>query len=312
MIDDEVVLVWLARETGVLDALLSSADTPAQVSRETGVPERTARILTRSLAREGFFDRVDGGYEPTNRALGFLTRTDPRSVGSLPHRADLLDRYLSVADAVADGNPELPSAPEHWTANRLGAVAATDAATVRALVTSAVRATPDAERVIDVGGAPGTFAREFVDRGYEVTLCAESQAAERSRAFLASEPVQVVERSIPPEDPLPGADLAFVPDLTHRLGIRENRDLLAAVADALESGGTVVLVDRVRGRSSGETATALEALATTEAGDVYPADRYREWLTDAGFADPEVRDVPGTDRQAIVGSLATGDGAGDS
>lgn len=302
MIDDEVVLLWLARETGVLEALLSSAATPEAAAAEAGVPDRTGRILARGLAERGFFERVDGAYEPSNRALGFLTRTDPRSIGSVPHRADLLERLTALPEGLdrdSEGVPTDP--PEHWTANRLGAVEATDEATVRAAVTAAVREAPGAGHVLDVGGAPGTFAREFARRGRDVTLCVSPDAAGSTRRLLAPEAVDVVERELPPSS-LPDADLAFVPDLTHRLAPDENRTLLATLADALSPGGTAVVVDALRDRSPAATAVSLDALATTAGGDAYPTGRYEEWFADAGFSEVAVREVPGTDRQAVVGS----------
>lgn len=319
-VDDEAALLWVARETGVLPALLSSADTPAEAATEAGVSDRAARILTRALTERGFFEQVDGVHEPANRSLGFLTRRDVRSIGTLPHRADLLGRYLDLPAGVATGgeagDPDghdrgsdrevgrTPPTrdPDHWTVHRLGAVAATDDATVRALVTAAVRERPDADRVVDVGGAPGVYAREFARRGFDPTLADRPPAIRYSRPLLAPEPVDVAAAEYDAEAvDLPAADLAFLPDVTHRLGPAGNRRLLANVADALAPGGAVVAVDHVRGRSPRAPLAALEALATTPAGDVYPADRYREWFRDAGFVECEVRDVPGTDRQAVVG-----------
>lgn len=297
-ITDEVAMLWVARETGVLDALLSTAGTPEDVAEEAGISERGARILTRALADRGFFELVDGEYEPANRSLGFLTRRDPRSIGSLPHRVDLLERYAELPEALAAGRAT--AEPDHWTEHRLGRVAATDEATVRATVTAAVRADPDAETVLDVGGAPGTFAKEFVRRGFEVTLCDRPDAVEVARPFLAREPIDLVECDPDDPGPLPDADLAVLPDVTHRLGPEANRRLLSAVGEALGPGGTVVVVDALRERSRRAATVAVEALASTPEGDAYDADRYREWLSAAGFGDPTVEDVPGTDRQAVV------------
>lgn len=316
-IDDEVVLLWVARETEVMPALLSTAETPAEAAAEAGVSERAARILARELADRGFFERVDGVYEPANRSLGFLTRRDLRSVGTLPHRADLLGRFLELPEGIAvdgaggvgtddgtgpDGAPTPP--PDHWTVDRLGAIAATDEATVRAVVTAAVREHPGADRVIDVGGAPGVHAREFAERGFDAVLVDRPDAVEPSRPFLATDPVDVVAREFAAGGAdLPAADLALLPDVTRRLGPAANRRLFGNVATALSPGGAVVAVDHLRDRSEGATAAALASLATTAAGDVYPADRYREWLAGAGFADAEVRSIPGTDRWAVVGRI---------
>lgn len=294
-ITDEVVLLWVARETGVLEGLLSTAGTPTEVAREADVAVRTARVLTRALAERGFFERVDATYEPTNRSLGFLTRRDVRSIGSLPHRVDLLERFHSVPSAEGSATER----PDHWTPHRLGAVAATDEATVRATVTAAVRERPDADRVLDVGGSPGPYATEFARRGYDVTLCDRPETIAPARPLLAREPIEVVECAYL-EAKLPPTDLAFVPLVSHRLGPGANRRLFEGLAEAVAPDGTAVVVDHLWGRSGQAASVALEAMATTDAGTVYEPDRYVEWATDEGFDEVAVRDVPGTDRQAVV------------
>jgi len=298
---ETLALLWAARETGVLDALMTSAGTPAEVAAETGVTERAAEVTVRTLAAEGFLDCVGDAYEPTNRALGFLAKTDVRSIGRLSREVDLFDALTALPETMRTGEP--PARSEDWTRNRLGAVAATDEAVVRACVTAAVRERPDADRVLDVGGAPGTFAVEFAARGYDTTLADRPDAVEVTRPFLANEPVDL--RAGEFGDPLPDAGLAFLPDLSPRLDAAEFRGLLTAVRDALDPDGVAVVVDRLGGRSPRATSVAVEALATGEGG-AYSADDYREWLGDAGFDDIAVRDVPGTDRQAVTATPSGG------
>ncbi len=299
---DDARLLWVARETGALEALLSTAGTPAEVAAETGLSERAARILTLALADRGVLERVGDAYEPADRSLGFLARADVRSIGRLPHEVDLLAALAALPDRLDAGDP--PLEPEHATINRLGATVATDESTVRAAVTAAVREHPGADRVLDVGGAPGVYAAEFVARGFDVTLCDRPERVGPSRPFLATDPVDAVE--IDYDDPgadLPAADLAFVPGASHRLPPEGNRALLANLRSVLDAGGTAVLVDHVRGRSPQAATVAVEALATTAGGDTYTEERYREWLLEAGFQALEIRAVPGTDRQAIVGTV---------
>ncbi|NHN48256.1 methyltransferase domain-containing protein [Halostella sp. JP-L12] len=291
---ETLALLWAARETGVLDALLTSAGDPADIAAETDTTERAVRATIDALATEGFLERVGESHEPTNRALGLLAKTDVRSIGRLPHALDRFDALASLPETMRTGDP--PDRSDDWTRNRLGAVAATDESTVRACVTAAVRERPAADRVLDVGGAPGTYAKEFVARGFDVTLVDRSEAVEVSRPFLAHEPVDLVTD----DEPLPEADLAFVPAADRRRPADGTRDLIDRLSDALAPDGTVVVVDRLADRSPGATADAIAALATGESGP-RSAAAYREWL-DAGFESVDVRDVPGTDRQAVTGS----------
>jgi len=293
----ELLLLWAARETGVLEAITVDVGTPEAVAAETGVTERAARVTIEALADRGFLTRMGDEYEITNRALGFVTRTDVRSVGPVPHQLDCIERARSLPETMRTGEP--PAKPDDWTANRLGAIAATDEATIRAVVTAAVRERPDATAVLDVGGGPGVYAKEFVRRGFEVTLYERPAVVEAVSGFLEHEPVELVagERLGTLPD---GFDLAFAATLTHRLGPAENRRLVRNVADALELGGVAVFVDYVRGRSDFATTAAAHALAQTRRGQSYEESEYVDWFESAGFERPRVDDVPGTELQAIT------------
>jgi len=296
--DATTVLLWAARRTGALEALMTSAGTADEVAAETALTDRSARVLVAALADAGIVDRVDGTYEPTNRALGFLTRRDVRSIGSRPHELDLLELYRDLPTAMRSGEP--PGPPDGWTRNRLGAAAATDEATVRAVVTAAVREVPASARVLDVGGAPGHLAREFVARGHDVTVLDDPDAVEACRDLLAPEPIDLVAGD--PVAKLPdGFDLLFAAGLTHLLGPDENRDFVANAREALTDDGVLVLVNALRGDSSLAPAAALEALATSDSGEAYDATTVRDWLDEAGFDRIEVRGIPGTELQAVIG-----------
>jgi SAM-dependent methyltransferase len=298
--DATTVLLWVARRTGALAALVTSADTPADVAAETDLTDRAARVLVAGLADAGFLERMGDTYEPTNRALGFLTRRDLRSIGRRPHDLDLLDLYRDLPAALESGGS--PERPAGWTRHRLGAALATDEATVRAIVTAAVREVPASARVLDVAGAPGHLAREFAARGHEVTVLDDAPAVEACRDLLASAPVDLVAGD--PVDARPGEfDLVFAAGVTRRLSPDENREFVANARDALADDGRLVLVDALRGESSLAPAAALEALATSERGEAYDAPSIRDWLDEAGFERIDVRTIPGTDLQAVVGRL---------
>lgn len=299
-LDETTVLLWAARRTGVLEALLTEADTVADVVAATDVSSRAATLLVESLAREGFLERVGEAYEPTNRALGFLAKTDLRSIGRRPRALDLLDAYAALPETLESGEPPAPADPERHTRNRLGAIEGTDEATVRALATAAVRPAPAADAVLVVGGAPGTLAREFAERGLAATVHDTAAAVDASEGLLARTAVELTAGEL--VGPFAGTyDLVVATDCASGF----DRDALGTfadnAADALGPDGHLVVLDRPADRSAGATAATLEALATSATGRPHPTETYREVLGGAGFERVEVAAVPGTDRAAIVG-----------
>lgn len=298
----EALLLRAARETGVLEAVTTEAETPEEVAEATGVTERAARITLDAMVELGYLEvvggedaRSDGQYEITNRALGFVAKADVRSIGSVPHALDSVERWLELPETMQTGEPPEPeAASDDWTANFVGAMANVDEATVRACVTAAVHRNPDAEHVLDAGGGPGVFAREFVRRGFDVTLVDRPEVIEVVRRFLEREPIELVAGDV--TDGLPeGFDLVFASRLAHGLGPDENRRFLANAYEALDPGGAVVLTDKVRGWADDAALFGAHMLAQTENGDTYTEAQFTDWLADAGFVDVEVRDVPGTE-----------------
>lgn len=294
---EELFVLWAARRSGVLDALLQTAGTPEAVAREADVTERAARVVVGCLSDLGFVRRVDGEYEITNRALGFLAKRDVRSIGRLPHTLDLFDCWTALPETMATGDP--PARPDDWTRNRLGAHAATDDARVRGRVTAAVREAPAAERVLDVCGASGAYATEFAARGFETTLLDAPDVVDAVGRMLDHRDVRTLTADVPAFQTETRYELAFAADATTRFDAAENRALLESAFDALEPGGTLVLVDTLRDGSPASVRARIRALGVGR-GDAYPEETYRRWLTDAGFADTTVRSVPGDERTAVV------------
>ncbi|WP_135805776.1 methyltransferase [Halorussus marinus] len=298
----EALLLRAARESGVLAAVTTDAGTPNAVADRAGVTERAARITLDAMAELGYLESVDGEYEITNRALGFVAKADVRSIGPVPHALDCVERWIRLPETMASGEP--PEPPAEWTTNFAGAMASVDEALVRACVTAAVHRNPDAERVLDAGGGPGAFAAEFASRGFDVTLFDRPDVIDIDRKLLEHEPIELVEGDATESLPA-GFDLVFCSRVAHGLGPDENRRLLANAYDALDPGGAVVLVDSLRGRADGAALLGAHMLAQTERGDTYTEARFTEWLEAAGFESIEVRDVPGTDRQVVAGRRPT-------
>jgi SAM-dependent methyltransferase len=299
---ESLALLWAARESGVVDALTTSAGTVEAVAETADVTPRAARLTVETLASMGFIKRVGDEYEITNRALGFLAKRDVRSIGRLPHALDAFSLYTDLPETMATG--EAPTLPDDWRRNRLGAHDATDEAVVRACVTAAVREAPDTTRVLDVAGASGVFAREFRERGYDVTFVEDSETVDVVRPLLSRAGIELV--ACDPSDP-PVADfgLAFVGDAFAGRNADDAASLVEGVHDSLTPGGVAVFVDTLHGRCSTDATTrrAVDALATATGG-LYDEATVRSWVDSAGFGRQTVRDVPGTDLQAVVAERA--------
>jgi SAM-dependent methyltransferase len=310
---EEVLLLWSARRTGVIDALTTTAGTAEGVADETRLARETCARFVQALADYGYLRRVGGEYEVTNRALGFLATRDVRSIGATPRALDLLDAMAGLGTNGSEGDDERSDAAdadapddgsERTLRHRLGANAAIPSADVRAGVTAAVHAAPDAERVVDVWGASGVYAAEFARRGYEATLVDSADVLDVVGPMLAGQGVETVAAEFPMV-PAADVDLALLAGVVRRHDPETNERLLRSVRDALAPGGAVVVLEPLRDRSSEARRVAVERLAVGR-GDAYGGETVEQWLRTAGFVDRETRNVPGTAGQAVVGRRERG------
>ena len=309
---DAAYLTCAASETGALDALLDDADAASDVAARTDLDAHAAGVLVDVLADRGFFDVVDGAYEPTNRALGLLTKTDLRSIGTTPRDIDRFDAYAALPETLTDDDPAasaLDRRGEDHERNRLGAQQATPDAAVSAAVSAAQRTAPTAATVVAVGGSPGQHATEFAARGHDVTLRDTPGRIDAARPLLAPRDVELDPGAL--TDALSTTDLVFATDLTPRLDDTALDDFAATAHDALarttEPEDTshaperaLVLVEHLQDRSPRTATRRLDALATGHPGDHRTEAALRETLQTAGFQRVDVHAVPGLDAHAIA------------
>lgn len=307
----ELLLLAAARRSGALDALVTTTGTPEGVAAETGVSEHAAGLLVTALADHGFLREVSGEYQPTNRLLGFVTKTDVRSIGRLPHALDVLDDWLALPETMRTGTP--PDRGDDWLRNEMGAAAARDDAAVRAAVTAAVREHPTAESVLVIADPAGRHAVEFAERGFDVTLLDVPERTEINRKTLEHERVRLVAGDPLVDLPSAGgapADLVFANGRLHRHEREGVRRLFENARGAVgggnegepgeDTGGVAVFVDAVHGETPDASLVALESLASGGVGTCHDAATLVGLLADAGF-EASVEVVPGLADCAVVG-----------
>ncbi|QKY21314.1 SAM-dependent methyltransferase [Halolamina sp. CBA1230] len=291
-----LALLWAARETGLLAALVDEPGGVREAADSAGITERSARIVVDALVDLDFLRRVDDGIEPANRALGLLATRDLRSVGAVPATLDRFDAYAELPRTMESGVP--PVDPDERVRHRLGAAEAVDDASVETTVDAALAANPDAERALVIADGPGRHARALAERGLDVTLLDGPTVIEAVEPLLDPTPVEPRAGSL--ADVGMTFDLVLTVDSAWRQPAEENRFTVLAAANVLAPGGAIVLAEPLRDRSAAAVEVAAAALATGS-GEPYPESTVREWFADAGLARIEASDVPETPYQAVVG-----------
>jgi 2-polyprenyl-3-methyl-5-hydroxy-6-metoxy-1,4-benzoquinol methylase len=294
----DVFLLWACRETGILEELLDGPVTAPDVAENAGVTDRAATVSLAALAEMGYADESDGGYKATAELDGFRPETDVLERGILPHRIDSLDHYMDLPELMETGE-----APEHTEAGLrryMAAMATIDDTTVRSIVTTAEHAHPRPGRVLDVGGGPGKISEEFARRGADVTTLDIPPVVDLLESHHAEAGLDVVAGDA--RESLPGGfDLVVSARMILSFSPEELQTYFENAFDALEPGGTFMCTERVWDRSEIATNFAVHMLTVSPNGHMYTEAEYREALEAAGFVDTDVREVPETPFQGIIG-----------
>jgi SAM-dependent methyltransferase len=267
-------------EVGVLGLLADHGATSSQVADTLGLREPGARRLLDALVALGLASRgPDGRYtsEVEERIPfdGFLEMWD-----SLP--GVLRDgRTLLRVDRPADAQRFYP-----------GVVRLLGEVMTEAARRAAERLARPGLRVLDVGAgaAPWSLAIVAKEASCRVTALdlppviavtrrtVEACGATDRFEYLAADLFQA-------ELQADAFDLAIVGNVCHLFSPMDNRRLLSRLLGTLQPGGTVAIIDTLcDGQGGREQAIyALGLLLRAPEGDVYPLNRYTEWLLGTGY-----------------------------
>ena len=239
-------------------------------------------------------------------------------VPMMRHRGCIMRNWARLAWTVRSGEPQedLPSILGRGE-DRISFIMAMNSAALR-LAPRVLRnmdeagvfaALPPGPRILDVGGASGTYTAAFLERLPEATAVLfdlPTGIRQAEKRFAPGSPLAGRARLVTGDftkDALPGpCDFAWVSAIIHQMNREEARALYAKVRDALAPNGLVAVRDFVMdpGRTApvGGALFGINMLVQTGGGRVYTFEEIREDLEAAGFV--EIRLAVATDDMGAV------------
>lgn len=284
-------MLLTAAELDLFTALSRASRSAEQLAAELGANVRALTILLDALAALGLLSKSEGTYRSVPSAACYLSSDSPQTV--LPmvlHSVNLWDRWGKLTSIVAG-----PAATRKATENSLEAFIGA-MHVVASPITPRIVALVDpgpARRLIDVGGASGTYAVAFMraSPGLHATIFDRPAVLSMARALLTTEGMTDRVTLAAGDfyvDPLPtGHDLAFVSAIIHQNSPAQNVELFRKVYAALDAGGRIVVRDHVlsedRTQPRRGAMFAVNMLVGTGGGNSYTYAEIADGLTQAGF-----------------------------
>ncbi len=284
-----------AVELDVFTTLAKRSMTAREVADALGNDLRGTTTLLDALAGIGLLEKEHGSFHCPPGAAELLSRESPGSLlPMLSHSAALWRRWSALTDVVRHGKPAQPAEPEQREKDREAFIGAmhTIGARMAAEVVAAVRP-GDAARLLDVGGASGTYTQAFLEAcpTMRATLFDLPPVVEIARRRLSS--TGVIDRVTFvagdfDRDELPrGHDLALLSAIIHQNSPEQNVELFRKIRKALQPGGRLVIRDHVMRPDHTQPARgalfAVNMLVGTHGGGTYSFEEISGGLASAGF-----------------------------
>lgn len=138
--------------------------------------------------------------------------------------------------------------------------------------------------VADIGGAPGTIAREFAVRGLKTIIFDLPESMKVMKKELSKvRNIEIREGDATKTLPDGSYDIAFLGNLCHGQSPQDNAKIIRMCHEHLNPGGLIVIFDNLRGENTGAAVLALHMITQSPAGNIYTRGEYTDWLKQAGF-----------------------------
>lgn len=292
-------IILTGAELDLFSLLSRSRLNARQVADELQTDLRATQILLDALTAIGLLRKANGVYESADEARSLLSSDSPESI--LPivlHLSGSWKLWSRLTDIV-QGEVAIPT-DDFRTEAQLRAFIGGMHVVSRHQAPGVIQriGADGASRVLDIGGASGTYTIAFLraNPGLRATLFDRPAVVEMARERLGAEGlldrVDLVGGDYN-TDPLPaGHDLAFLSAIIHQNSPEQNLDLYTRCHAALNPGGRIIVRDYVlspdRTSPPAGALFAINMLCATRGGNSYTMEEISLGLVEAGFSRPRL------------------------
>lgn len=305
------LIIEAALHHQLFDRLEDNPKTVEQMQAETGASPRGLRMLMNALVALEFLAKDEQNrYSLTPESAAFLVSSKPSFQGGLFRHVSrqLIPAWLELTEVVRTGKPS-------FTVNQEGAGADFFQQFVNDIYPMSympakllgdvlkLAQVDKPFRVLDLAAGSGVWGITLAQQSAQVRVTAVDWAGvipvtqQNAERFGLSDRFQFIAADLLTADFGTGYDLAVLGHILHSEGEARSRQLLSRLFPALAAGGQIAIAEwLVNDSHTGPLNGAIfsvNMLVSTEAGDTFSFNQISQWLTESGFIDPHLVEVPG-------------------
>ncbi len=294
-------VITAAADLDLFTALGKTPATAGQLAQRIKAdPRATAVLLDALAALELLVKRGDVYTVPADVAELMAGESPTNVLAGVRHQGNCLRRWDQLARVVQTGQPARREPSIRGEAGDCESfISAMNAFSGPIVLRIVERLAPlRFERLLDIGGASGTWTIAFLRAVPEATavLFDLPQVIPLARQRLAraglADRVSLVAGNFDTDELPGGADFAWLSAIAHQNSRAQNRVLYRRICAALVPGGTLairdVVMDASRTQPPAGALFAVNMLVGTEGGGTFTFDEFQEDLQTAGFAEVQL------------------------
>lgn len=289
---EEFIFISQGIQLGIFNELSAKPDSSTGLAKRMKFDTRCVSVVLEAFLEMKYLEKNEEIYSVTED-----TRKRLVNKGNTEYEADfwkflyyLVDPWRTLSRVLSTGAPDETSY-ENLSIHDF--IRAMDTPWKKKLAPEIVdlclKSCPHAKTAMDIGGAPGTIAREFASRDINTFIldlpeCIAVTADELSHVENITVMQGDATQSLPDEE----CDIAFLGNLLHGQSPNDNRKILANCFERLRDEGSLVIFENLRDESPLGARLALHMITQSPGGNVYSRNEYLTWLEDAGFSNARV------------------------
>lgn len=297
----EILLSAAALRSGLLAAVSGGGDAQAIADR-AGLDRRACTIVLRALVDIGLVAPDARGIRLTARGAELVEPTkagDPGAEVLLGERS--IRNFLQLEDRLRGAPPMDDVSTGDAESRRRFMGAMREVAAPRAPEVAREFAPPhEGARLLDVGGAPGTYGSAFSAAGWAVTVFDLPETLDVVRDDLEARGLSSVGGDMTRELPAGPWDAVYLGNVLHLFDAETAAAVVARAAAAVAPGGLVAIQEMMLGRAPQAATFAVMMLVSTPGGDTYGEQTYRAWADAAGLLPERLINFDDREHQLLI------------
>lgn len=285
-VPQELLILAAAVETGIIENLNNKPMSAVELAGLMGADVRAVWVVTEALESLGYLSKENDKLMLSGEArdMFYNSESEVYTGFSFMHRYNVIRTWMTLPEVIFTGKPRPKDKKRERTQYLMCAMGLSAKQHSREIAELCLAGKGQGAKVLDVGGGPLTYARAFASLGARVTVFDLPEVVEYMSAFLTgAEKIEMAAGDFNDWLPLGPFSHIFLGNICHIYGEHENRELFKKAARSLQPGGTIAIVDFIRGTNATAAVFGVNMLVNTTNGGTWTFDQYFEWLKDAGF-----------------------------